>query len=128
MAGHPGLDLVEHSDGRTDLTRRTVAALIAVMLDEGRLHGMEIIRRAKALDRRDRVAFVHHGKAKTGVDADAINEDCARAALPVIASLLGAGQMEVLTKGVEQGGTGIEIKLLACPVDIEGDLHRLRRR
>jgi hypothetical protein len=34
-------DLVEHADGRADLARRAVAALVAVVLDEGRLHRVQ---------------------------------------------------------------------------------------
>ena len=41
--GQPALDLGQHADRRADLARRAVAALEAVMLDEGRLHRMQLV-------------------------------------------------------------------------------------
>ena len=57
-ARHTALDLIGHADGRTNLPRRAVAALEAVMLDEGALQGMDIARSSDALYRRDRPALI----------------------------------------------------------------------
>ena len=42
MARDARLDLVEHRHGRADLPGRAVAALVAVVLDEGGLHRMQV--------------------------------------------------------------------------------------
>jgi hypothetical protein len=51
---------------------------------------------------------VHHGQAKTGVDAPAVDMDRARPSLTVVAALLGAGQVKVLAQGVQERRAGIE--------------------
>src|SRR5437016_7133569 len=48
--------LLEESDGRHYLARRAVAALVSVVLDEGSLHRVKMVRLADAFDSRD---FVH---------------------------------------------------------------------
>src|SRR5687768_5959174 len=62
MARNARFDLVEHGHRRADLAGRAIAALIAVMLHESRLHRMQSLGRAEPLDRGDAVALVHHGK------------------------------------------------------------------
>src|ERR1700688_3569199 len=47
-AWHTALDLTGHADGRTNLPRRAVTALEAVMLDEGALQGMHFARSSNA--------------------------------------------------------------------------------
>src|ERR1700709_2465743 len=54
------LDLLEHRHGRTDLTWSAISALVAVMLDEGGLHGVHLLRGAQPLDGSDAVALMHH--------------------------------------------------------------------
>src|SRR3954469_3836975 len=83
MARNVGLDLIEHRDGRADLPGRAIAALVAVMLDAGRLH--RVPRRAEALNGRDGVPLVHDRKREAGSDAPAIDQDRARTALALIA-------------------------------------------
>src|SRR4030081_3171975 len=109
MAGHPGLDLFEHRYGRTDLPRRAIAALKAVMLDEGRLHRVQIIRRAEALDCGDLVAFMHHSEAEAGINSLTTNDDGAGATLTVVAALYGAGKLQMFAQRVEQSGAGVEV-------------------
>jgi hypothetical protein len=48
MAGYACLDLVQHSNGGTYLTRRAITALIAVVFYKGGLHCVHLFRRAKA--------------------------------------------------------------------------------
>ena len=67
---------------------RAVAALEAVMLDEGGLHRMQVLRRAQPLDGGDLVALVHHRERQAGVDPPAVDDDRAGAALAVIAAFL----------------------------------------
>ena len=64
---------------------------------------------AQAFDRDDVVALVHHGEREAGVDAPAVDQHGAGAALPVVAALLGAGQMEVFAQCVEQRRARVEL-------------------
>ncbi len=57
--GDAGLDLGEHRDAGADLARRAVAALVAVVLDERRLHRMQGLGLAQTLDGGDFAALVH---------------------------------------------------------------------
>ena len=122
--GMPRLDLVEHADRRADLARRAVAALVAVVLDEGGLHRMQLVRRAQAFDGGDLGALVHHRQRQAGVDAPAVDDHRAGAALAVVAALLGAGQVQVLAQRVEQRGAGVEFELVALAVDAQRHLGR----
>jgi hypothetical protein len=62
------------------------------------LHGMQVIWRAEPLDRGDRAALVHYGKSQAGVDPPPIDHDRASSTLAVIAALLGAREMQVLSQ------------------------------
>ena len=115
VAGDAGLDLVEHRHGRADLPGRAVAALIAVVLDEGGLHRMQVLRRAEPLDGGDAVALVHHRQRQAGVDPPPVDDHRAGAALAVVAALLGAGEMQMLAQRVEQRGAGIDRRVHARP-------------
>jgi hypothetical protein len=127
VARDAALDFVEDRDGRTYLARRAIAALVAVMLHESGLHRMQPGGRAESLDRGDLGALVHHGQAEAGIDAAAIDDDRTRAALALVAALLGAGQLQVLAQQVEQGGAGVDLHLVTLAVDRQGDLARDRR-
>ena len=62
----------------------------------------------QALDGRDLAAVVSSGQGQARVDAPAVDQHGAGAALAVVAALLGAGQAELLAQGVEQRGAGIQ--------------------
>ena len=127
MAGDAGLDLVEHRDRRADLPGRAIAALVAVVLDEGRLHRMQVLRRAQAFDGGDLVALVHHRQRQAGIDAAPVDDHRAGAALAVVAALLGAGQVQVLAQRVEQRGARVEFQFAGLTVYFEGDLRQNHR-
>ncbi len=126
VAGPARLHLGEHADGRTDLARSAVAALEAVTLDEGALHGVQAIGNAQAFDRHDLVVLMHHGERQTGVDAPAVDQHRAGAALPVITPLLGPAQAQVLAQRVEQRGPWIHLKPSHLIVDVQLDRRELR--
>jgi hypothetical protein len=75
--------------------------LEAVALDEGGLHGMKGAGQAKTFDRHDVVILVHHGERQTRVDAPSVDQHGAGTALPVVAALLGARQVEMLAQGIQ---------------------------
>jgi hypothetical protein len=66
--------------------------------------------RAQAFDGGDLGALVHDGQRQAGVDALAVHQHGAGAALPVVAALLGAGQVQVLAQGVEQARAVVEFQ------------------
>ena len=84
-----------HGDGGHNLARGTIAALKAIMFDECSLHGVKISRLTDAFDGGDFIAFVHGGKAETGIHAAAVDVDSASAALSVVAAFLRAGEIEI---------------------------------
>ena len=122
VARDAGLDLVEHRDRRADLPGRAIAALIAVMLDEGGLHRMQMLRRAQPFDGGDAVALVHHRERQAGIDPPPVDHHRAGAALAVIAALLGAGEMQVLAQRVEQRGPRVEFERVALPFTVKDTL------
>src|SRR5664279_1066380 len=75
VAAHPLADLIvaagvpfmDDRDGGTDLSRRAVAALKAVVADERRLHGVEPLVRGDPFDRRDLPPAVHDREGEAGV-------------------------------------------------------------
>lgn len=62
MARDAGLDLIEHRRSGNDLPGRAVAALIAVMFDEGLLQRVKVVGGTEVLDGGNVVAFMHHGE------------------------------------------------------------------
>src|SRR5439155_9655906 len=117
-----GLQLGQHADRRTDLTRRAKAALEAVMLDEGGLQGVQGLLVAQAFDGDDLAIGAGDGEIEARVAPNAVDQDGAGAALPVIASLLAAGEAKVLAQGAEQRGARVERELLVGAVHREADL------
>jgi hypothetical protein len=54
--------------------------------------------------------LVHHGQRQAGVDALAVEQHRAGAALAMVAALLGAGQVQVLAQRVEQRGARVQVQ------------------
>ena len=98
------------------------------MTHESRLHRVEVVTVRQAFDGGDVVVGVHHREREAAVDALPVDDHCAGAALPVIASLLGAGEREMLTQRVEQCGARIERQMFAATVDLKSDGHAVLRR
>src|SRR3569833_3839933 len=84
--------LLHQRHGGHDLAGGAVAALIAVMLNEGRLHGMQIAGLAEAFDGCDFLAVERAGKGQAGIPAAAIDMHGASATLVMVAAFLGAGE------------------------------------
>jgi hypothetical protein len=75
----------------------------------------------EALDGGDLVALMHDGEAEAGIDATAVDVDSARAALAVVATLLGAEELEVISQGVEQSHARLEADVVVLAIDVERD-------
>ena len=102
------LVLFEESDGGADLAGGAVAALEAVVFEEGGLDGVEGVALGEAFDGGDLGAVGGDGEGEAGVDAAAVEEDGAGSALAVVAALFAAGEFEVFAQGVEERGAGVE--------------------
>jgi hypothetical protein len=93
-----------------------------VPVDERGLQGMELVSLGQAFDGDHRVAGVSDGQSQAGVDPAAVDEDGARAALTVIAALLGAGQSETFAEQVEKRGARVDEDVVVVAVDPQGEL------
>ena len=60
-------------------------------------------------------ALVHHRERQAGVDAAAVDDHRAGAALAVVAALLGAGEVQVLAQRVEQRRARVELQCMPLP-------------
>ncbi len=92
------------------------------------LQRVEVLAVGQALDRRDVEAVLGDGEQQARVRALAVDEDGARAALPVVATLLGSGEPEVLAQHVEEGRARIEVQPVLGVVDAEGDVGVMGHR
>ena len=88
--------------------------------------GLERALRRQALDGRHLATVGFHGQHETGVDDAAVQAHRARAALPDQAALLGAGQLEVVAKDLEQGVMWGDVQPALATVD--GQLDADQRR
>ena len=89
------------------------------MTYERGLHGMELVGCPQPLDRLHLVALMLDGKAEAGVDPFAVDDDGAGPALPVIAALLRAGELQMLAQCIEQRRARVEIEVTTLTVDGE---------
>ena len=120
--------LRDEARGRADLTGRAVAALECVVVDEGLLQRMQRAVGGEPLDGGDLGAVLHDDQRQAGIDAPAVDQDRAGAALALIAALLGAGQIETVAQRVEQGRPGRDGQRTFLAVDVKRDGQRRRCR
>jgi hypothetical protein len=104
------VSLRDAANARHDLSGRAVSALEAFVLDEGRLQRMKFATLHKALDRCDLRSVVHNCQSQTGNDPLAVEQDCARSAGALIATLFGPGQVEMFPQSIKQRGAWIKLK------------------
>src|SRR5688572_13486886 len=117
----------EQADRGANLPRRAVATLEAVILDERRLHRVELIVLGQPLDCRDLFAFAGRGQRQAGEDAPPVYEHRASTALALITSLLRAGQSESFAQRVQQHDPRIDLQLLRHAVHFERELDQIFR-
>jgi hypothetical protein len=122
VAGVASSGLLQKRDGRANLSRRAVAALETIVLQERTLHGMQLIALRQTLYGCDLLAFMRYGQRETAIDAAAIGQDSARAALSMVATLFRAGELKLFPQKVKQSGTRINGELLLF--SIYGELQR----
>jgi hypothetical protein len=113
--------LLDHREGRTDLAGRAVAALVAVEVEEGLLHGMQPLTVRHPFDGGDLASLGGDGELQTGDGPASVEQHRAGAALALIAAFLGTGEIETLTQRVEQGGATVDGQRVLLAVDVQGD-------
>ena len=109
---------------RQDHSRRADAALRSAVRDERFLHRVQLPAVRNAFDRRQRRALHLQDRRQAAVDQLAVEEHRARAALPLAAAFLGAGQVQLLAQHVEQPRhrVGLDADGLAVDGERDGDV------
>src|SRR6185503_8357296 len=102
-----------------------VAALEAVLRDEGGLKRVQLVAVGEALDGRHVGAVERHREQQARVRPAPVHEDGAGAALAVVAALLRAGQAEPLAQQVEKGRARVELERVLLAVDAQADARDL---
>src|SRR5215475_7119951 len=117
------LAVADACDSRHDLAGRAIPALECIMIDKGLLHGMKRgAGRSKTLDRRDALACRHHGQLETREYRFATDMQGTRTALPVITTLLGPREADVLAERVEQRRPGVDCHTIGRIIDLQRQL------
>ena len=86
------------------------------MVDEGLLQRMQRAVVGQALDGGDLGAVLHDGQGQAGIDAPAVDQHRAGAALAVVAALLGAGQVEWSRSASSRVVQGATVRLASSPL------------
>src|SRR5439155_8362488 len=114
--------------GVADLSRGAIAALKCIVIDGGLLQRMQLTVACKALDGGYFGAFLHYRQRQAGIDPPPVDQNGARAALSVVAALLGAGQVEMVAQCVQQRGPWGDREFHLAAVDGQPDRNFLRHR
>src|SRR5438552_10318512 len=112
-----GVSFSDAAEARHDLAGGAIAALETVVLDEGRLQWIQLLTLCDALDRGDIGAVVHHRERQTRNDAPAVEEDGAGAAGTLVATLLGAGQVQRLAENVKERLSRVDLQFPRFAID-----------
>src|SRR5438105_7964150 len=113
--------LREESRRRDQHPRGAESALDAAVLEEDPLQGREAAVVGKALHGGDGAAFRLQGQVGAGVYRPAVEQHHAGAALRVVASLLGAGEADVLADGAKERGARLHLERVRDAVDAQGE-------
>src|SRR5665213_147278 len=116
--------VLQQRDGAYDHAGNAVAALRCLLLEEGLLHGMQLIAGSEPLERHDAPPGegLHGRRATRG--GLAVDENRTRIALLEAASELGRGQAEIVAQHRQQRRPGIGADDHTPAVDVELDLLR----
>src|SRR5580658_1053478 len=106
--------LLKRCHRRADLARCAISALVAVMLEERGLHGVQFACvcwvgvGGQPFDGGDLGALRCKRQREARINSASVDQDSACSALPVVAAFFTAGEIHVLSQSVKQGSTGIE--------------------
>jgi len=104
-----------------------IAALQGALLEESLLNGVKGLSAGQPLDRRDRSSAHRRHRQEAGSRRLAVDEHEARATLPLAASVLRAGEVQLLAEDVEQATLGVRGDAALRVVDREPNRHAHRR-
>ena len=113
--------------GGEEDARRAVAALGRAQLREGLLQRVQLAAIGHPLHRLDLAALALDGQGQAGQHGLAVHQHRAGAALPQLAAVLGAREVEVLAQHLEEGLVDGDQNLALLTVDPERQ-QRLHRR
>jgi hypothetical protein len=101
--------------------------LESIVFQKRRLHWMYLIALRQAFYGRNLLAFMSYSQRETAIDTAAIGQNGARATLPVVATFFCAGELELLTEKVKQGGARIngEMLLFSIYCELQRDSARV---
>jgi hypothetical protein len=103
------------------LSGRAEAALESVVLDEGRLQGMEIPVLGEAFDSRDVLALDRCSQGEARQDAPARHEHCTGATLAMVAAFLGPRMIEAFAEKVQKRRACLELGARRPTIEREGN-------
>src|SRR4051812_16715058 len=93
IAGIASPGFLQKRDGGADLSWCAVAALKPIVFKERRLHRMQLIATRQTFYGGDLLAFMRQRQREAAIDAAAIRQNGACAALSVVATFLSAGEL-----------------------------------
>src|SRR3954463_4104270 len=117
LVGELAVALPDQVDRVHDHPWRAEAALQAVVLPEGLLHGVQLSVLRDALDRGDRRPVGLDGEQRAGFDRAAVEVDRAGAALAGVAADLRAGQAEAVPDEVDEQRPRLDVGFPLDAVD-----------
>ena len=91
------------------------------MGDEGALHGVQDVATGQPFDGYQVGPVAHDGQGQAGIDALAIAQHRAGAALAMVAAFLGADQIQLLTQQVEQGDPRMYLQCSGLTIEGQTD-------
>src|SRR6267378_945705 len=109
---------VHDIDRRHDHARGAIAALQAVIVAERRLHRVQFVTLRDALDGGDAGSGGLAGQYGAGFDRTAVDMDDAGAALAGVAADMGAGQVQVFAKEMDEEGSVLNICRNGITIDL----------
>src|SRR5207245_10868276 len=109
--------LVEKSLASHHESRRAEPALLRVVLHESSHHGVQVTISRKAFNGLDIMTLRLDGQRGARINRFAVNDPRAGAAGGSVADPLGTGDVQAGAAGVQDGDAGLEVHMVALPVD-----------
>ena len=107
---------------RDDHAVEAIAALCALLGDEGLLHRIGMLACAQAFERHDVAPDAALDRNRAGPRGDAVDQHGARAAFTEPAAIFRSVQLEIVAQHVQQGGVGSGFDIMSPAID--GQAHR----
>ena len=115
--------LLQHIGRQHQKARRAVAALQAVVLDEGALQRMQFVAVGEPFDGADFLALGLDGEHQAGAHRLVVDDDRAGAADAMLAADMGAGLPAIVANGVDQSAARLDADRIIPAVDVERDVE-----